>query len=174
MAIEHQPPRWFQTGKREPVNFLAGPIQGAPDWQAVASEQIKQFIPGRGWHIANPRRPFLDPLFDYDHQVRWEKRYLKRAARCGSLIFWFAAQDETQPYPKERVYAKTTHKEFHRAIGWLDFDSAVKLSIGIEPAYLEDPRNDTNYLLHTIREFPSLRIHDTLEETVDHALRHSF
>lgn len=173
MAIEHQPPEYFELSERQPLIFLAGPIQGAPDWQTRAGKRINDHRPDRNFHIANPRRTVLADDFIYDEQVAWEKRYLKKAARCGGIVFWFAARDYRLPYADGRAYAKTTHKEFHRAIGWLDMDSGVQLSVGFEPAYLEDPTSDTRYLLHTIHEFP-LPIFDNLEETVDHAVARSF
>jgi hypothetical protein len=168
MAIEHQPPEDFTTAEFEPVYFLAGPIQGAPNWQADASEYIKAHVPGRNTHIANPRREVMNSRFIYDQQVGWEKRYLRRAAQWGAMIFWLAAQDRTLPYRKGRAYAQTTRMEFGRAIGWLDYDSDVKISLGIDPGY----EGSEDYYLHTAREY-SMLVFDTLENTVDHALKRS-
>ncbi|CAN5379415.1 hypothetical protein BH10PAT3_BH10PAT3_3000 [soil metagenome] len=133
MAIEHQPPNGFKLPSHEKLIFLAGPIQGAQDWQAQAIDLLDT-----NFHVANPRHDYGDIVFDEAHkikQVRWEKHQLVRAAQHGGIIFWFAAQDQSLKYEEGRAYAQTTRIEFGRAFGWKDFKPSVNISVGIDPHY---------------------------------------
>jgi hypothetical protein len=123
--------------------FLAGPIQGAPDWQSEAISLIKErqndFELSR-LHIANPRREYIDGTFSYPEQVAWEKRNILRAAKYGAVLFWFAKQDPTIEYESGRAYAQTSRVEFGRVCGWKDYALNLKLIIGIEPGYTGSER----------------------------------
>ena len=66
-----------------PSIFLAGPIQGAEDWQKEAAETIEKVAPDI--NIANPRRPKKIDL-SYRDQVEWESFYLERSAALGSVF----------------------------------------------------------------------------------------
>lgn len=166
MAVEHQPPDELMLLERDPLYFLAGPIQGAPDWQAQAVEIIDALAPARAAHIANPRRAYVDGTFVYEDQVTWEDRGRARAAKCGAVLFWLAAKDESLPYEAGRSYGQTTRFEFGEAMGWLAYDPYVRLSIGIEPGYIGSER----YYRHQAARF-SLPVHATLEDTCRYALR---
>ena len=135
----HFPPGYSGIGDFEPLIFLEGPIQGAPDWQAEATEIITDIWNAQGeglpLHIASPRRGELKDDFDYDIQVKWEKYHLKRAARNGAILVWFAAQDHSLTYESGREYAKTTKGELTREIGWLDYNPNINLFVGIEPGF---------------------------------------
>ena len=79
--------------------FLAGPIQGAPDWQNNMPEE-ENIV----W--LSPRRPeYPVPNFNYNEQVQWETDALRMA---NIVIFWI-------PEPAEdvagRSYAQTTRFE---------------------------------------------------------------
>lgn len=79
--------------------FLAGPIQGGPDWQNTMPE-IDDIV----W--LSPRRPVYPvPNFNYSEQVQWETDALRMA---NIVIFWI-------PEPTEdisgRSYAQTTRFE---------------------------------------------------------------
>src|SRR5688572_19003006 len=121
------PPKRIDIHDSVPLLFMAGPIQGAPDWQSTATEIIDRWplnVPQL--HIANPRRPepFTGKLSDkeYREQTDWEKSGLRRAAAHGAIIFWFARQDHSISYDKSRPYAKTTKSELQRVFGWKDHD----------------------------------------------------
>src|SRR3989344_8192202 len=93
-----------------PIIFLAGPIQGAYDWQSDAIKLIQRNSPYL--HIANPRRPgeakgnFSEK--DYGEQVDWETYYLRRAAKDGAIMFWLAKEFV---HKCERAYAQTSRFE---------------------------------------------------------------
>src|SRR5215475_9004104 len=95
-----------ETASATPVIFLAGPIQGAGDWQAEASTIILARRPGVV--IASPRRAYLPGEFDYGKQVDWETHHLRRAAKNGVILFWLAR--EVEPVPA-RAYAQTSRFE---------------------------------------------------------------
>ncbi len=67
-----------------PAVFLAGPIQGAPDWQALAIEMLR----GEDADIFSPRS--VGPVPAYEVQVSWERAHLDRAGRNGVVMFWLA------------------------------------------------------------------------------------
>lgn len=80
--------------KEEPFIFLAGPIQGAPDWQTEAIKIIQAKNPKI--LIASPRRPNF-PINDknaFNEQVDWETKYLNQAGQLGVILFWLAQERE--------------------------------------------------------------------------------
>ncbi len=170
LSIEiHKPPVAVDIPDNELQIFLAGPIQGAPDWQQQATEMLADRLKHEDAtiHIANPRRGvFRQEGFDYDaykEQVGWEKTSIKRAARLGAVLFWFAAESTEAPAPNrpDRQYAKTTIKELHRAVGWKDYDAGINLVVGIEPGFNERLRYDRL----CIEEF-ALPVHTSLADVV--------
>jgi hypothetical protein len=170
MAIHmHQPPLEIEASNKEPVVFLAGPIQGAAEWQMRAVEilQAAEDLHHKALtiHVANPRRDYLDGEFSYAAQVSWEKAGLLRAAKYGAIIFWFAAQDSEQPYEQGRAYAQTSRIEFGRVMGWHDYNPDINIAIGIEPGYQGSER----YYL-TCAEEKNLRVYTTLEGVSMNAL----
>lgn len=169
MAIyELQPPIAVVIPEREPVLFLAGPIQGAPLWQPRATELIAALVTtGADVHVANPRRGSLDAeTFVYAEQVAWEKHHLTRAAKHGAIIFWFAAQDPTQPYEAGRAYAQTSRIEFGRVVGWKDYKPSINIAMGIEPGY----NGSQNYYQSCALEM-GIPVFSTLEDTCIEAVR---
>ena len=165
-VMEHQPPKVAHMGQRDKVIFLAGPIQGAPDWQAEAVHIFKNSSSKQeALHICNPRRSELPENFDYQQQVAWEKAYLMRSAQLGTIAFWFAARDFKLPYPEDRSYAQTSRVEFGRALGWKDRDPSIQISLGIEPGY----SGSEKYFKTCADEF-DLPVFATLEETCLSAL----
>ena len=84
--------------------FLAGPIQGAPNWQhsienLFANEQYSNIV------FLSPRRLSYDN-FNYEEQVQWEKKYMGLA---DVILFWIPEASEDV---KGRSYAQTTRTEF--------------------------------------------------------------
>ena len=80
--------------------FLAGPIQGAPDWHEKMMEELKD----ENIIIASPKRA-KDKNFNYDEQVDWETNNLESA---DIIIFYLAKEKEVIP---GRSYAQTSRFE---------------------------------------------------------------
>ena len=75
-----------------PLVFLAGPIQGSPDWQSNAIRFLFALAPEI--HVANPRRNYFPGEFIFDEQVHWETLHLRRAGSDGVILFWLANEVE--------------------------------------------------------------------------------
>jgi len=145
-----------------PLIFLAGPIQGAPDWQA---EAIRILSAAGGIAIASPRRAAAGgdfPETEYAAQVDWEHHYLARAAANGVTLFWLAKE---AVHVCERTYAQTTRFELGEAVT-LHRLTGAKVAVGIEPGF-----SNMRYLLRTIgKKAPNIPICGTLAETCVRAL----
>lgn len=93
----------------KPVVFLAGPIQGAADWQSEAIKKLGDL----DIIIANPRRglklkgDFTQEM--YNEQVDWETEHLNIAGKKGIVTFWLANEYEKHT---GRAYGQTTRFEF--------------------------------------------------------------
>lgn len=91
-------PQRLETKKTNYHVFLAGPIQGAPNWQhSIEDADNITFL--------SPRRTSYDN-FNYSEQVSWERDHLLSA---DIVVFWI-------PKPIEKIegrdYAQTTRTEF--------------------------------------------------------------
>jgi hypothetical protein len=164
LVTKHFPPDYKQVNDFDPLGFLAGPIQGAPNWQKHATETIsmlyeKQAEIGSHLQIANPRREYLGTDFDWDAQVEWEEVHLERAARNGAILFWLAKQDLTLPYEQGRAYGQTTRFEFGEAIGWKKYDPTISIVLGIEPGYIGSER----YYRKKAAKFEDIVVTDDLD-----------
>jgi hypothetical protein len=142
--------------ERAPFVFLAGPIQGAPDWQAEAIERLSDVSINPV--IANPRSPTWHG--NYYGQVDWETAHLARAAKKGVILFWLANPDPEAHQPPGRAYAQTSRFELGE---WLARAShmpmhPVNLVVGIEPGFTNE-----RYIRHRIDGlFPRRVIHTRL------------
>jgi hypothetical protein len=112
-----------------PLVFLAGPIQGAPDWQADAIRWFADHAPELA--VASPRCESPPGEFDYTAQVDWESHYLRRAAGHGVLLFWLAREAVAVP---GRCYAQTTRFELAEWKVRHERDG-VRLVVGIEDGF---------------------------------------
>lgn len=112
-----------------PVVFLAGPIQGAPYWQADAISWFAEHAPTIS--VASPRRPDRSGPFDYAAQVDWETYYLRRAAEGGVILFWLAREAEIVP---GRAYAQTSRFELAEWKVRHERDR-VRLVVGVEEGF---------------------------------------
>ncbi len=143
-----------------PLIFLAGPIQGAPDWQADAIRIINDRDPGL--IIACPRSP---PPWNLtiQTQARWEHHYLNYAAHCGATMFWLAREEV---HDCRRAYAQTSRFE----LGWMMMRHIIQRNhvvIGIERGFSNEP-----YLRITLGDqAPDIPIFMTLAETCAEAVR---
>lgn len=164
-VIEHKPPAPATLGAHEKAVFLAGPIQGAPDWQHQAVEGFTELRSRVGeLHAFNPRREGeFDPR-DYQQQVNWELDHIALAAKQGVLLYWLAAQDHSIDYPEGREYAKTTKKELGIAIGQLILGNKLRVSFGIDPNYEDEER-----YFRTVFDRLGLPVHTSLGTTVEDA-----
>lgn len=145
-----------------PLVFLAGPIQGAPNWQAEAAALLSR---QPGLTIASPRRPEflkLSPA-EYAAQVDWEHRHLERAGVQGVTLFWLARE---AAHRCDRAYAQTTRFELGEAVTrhrW----QGIKVVVGIEAGF-----SNARYLRQTIAsKAPAIPLCDYLPQTCDAALR---
>ena len=143
-----------------PVIFLAGPIQGAPDWQAQASEIIHDIDPSIV--VASPRKNYPEGTFVYEKQVDWETYYLRLAGKIGVIGFWLAAQTEETP---GRSYAQTTRFELAEWKMRHEYEGA-KLSLGIEDGF-----GNARYIRRRFsQDCPNVPITDSLESMCKNAV----
>lgn len=148
-----------------PIVFLAGPIQGAPDWQSEAYRWIQFFYPGIV--VASPRRPdprikgeFSDQV--YNEQVDWETYYLRRAAHCGAVLFWLAKEER---HVCTRAYAQTTRFELGE---WKERASrdGAHLVVGIDDGF-----TNVRYIARRLaQDCPKVPIVRSLEEACRRAV----
>ena len=122
-----QPPEIIEID--EPVIFLAGPIQGAPDWQTLATNTIHDV--DASIVVTSPSKNYSEGTFVYEKQVDWETYFLRQAGRIGVIGFWLAAQVESTP---QRAYAQTTRFELAEWKMRHQYEGA-KLAIGIEKGF---------------------------------------
>jgi len=116
-----------------PLIFLAGPIQGADNWQKEAIQIIQSIAPEL--YIASPRRPlttkgeFTQDM--YNEQVDWETYHLRKAGENGVIMFWLAKEFE---HICDRAYAQTTRFELAEWKMRHERDGS-ELVVGIEKGY---------------------------------------
>src|SRR5215470_516294 len=135
--------------------FLAGPIQGARDWQAEAVRLLGTHA--ADLHVANPRREYPPGTFEYAAQVDWETHHLRRAAERGVILFWLAGEAEVVP---GRCYAQTSRFELAEWKVRHERDG-VKLVVGIEGGF-----SGARYVRHRFgQDCPGVPLCDSLEET---------
>jgi calcineurin-like phosphoesterase family protein len=107
------------------IVFLAGPIKGAPDWQAQAIKDLADL----DVYVANPRRENVIN-FNLDLQVNWESRFL---AAADVIMFWIP--------PKEtdvsgRDYAQTSRFELAEWMAKTHYNHTRKqVVVGIDDAF---------------------------------------
>ena len=144
-----------------PVIFLAGPIQGAPDWQSQAIAIIREIAP---WiNIASPRRDYFDEDCVYEEQVDWETHYLRRAAENGLILFWLAKEAH---HVCERAYAQTSRFELGEWKVWHEKDK-VRLVVGLEEGF-----TNSRYIVRRLsQDCPSVPILGSLTETCIWAIK---
>lgn len=142
------------------VIFLAGPIQGALDWQKEAAKTIRSL--DKNIYIANPRREYLGDDFIYDKQVDWETHFLRTAGKNGVVMFWLAKEHR---HKCERAYAQTTRFELAEWKLRHERDGS-KLVVGIEEGF-----TNARYIRRRIsQDCPEVPVCITLEETCRQAV----
>lgn len=161
------PPHLTGVDESLPVVFIAGPIQGAPDYQTPFAQQL--ISRHDSLFVASPRRLSIDNEFDYDQQVLWEQVNLGRAAFNGVIAFWIAAQDYSLSYDSGRAYAQTTRFEFGQALGRKAERPAIKVQIGIDSDYGSQGGGLERYFRFLARR-AGLNVHSSLEDLEDAVL----
>lgn len=152
------PPEIVET--TSPVIFLAGPIQGAPDWQSEAADMIHAIDPTLT--VASPRKEYPEGTFVYEKQVDWETYFLRTAGRTGVIAFWLAAQTEETP---GRAYAQTTRFELAEWKVRHEYEGA-KLAIGIEEGF-----GNARYIRRRFsQDAPEVPVVDSLEQLCQNAV----
>ncbi len=137
-----------------PLAFLAGPIQGAEDWQKRAIEIFSQ---NPSLNVASPRGDYVGKKFDYNVQVDWESHHLALASRSAGILFWLAKEKE---HFCHRAYAQTTRFELAKWMARYTFDKSIKLFIGIESGF-----SGEKYIRRISgQDCPEITIHSSLED----------
>ncbi len=143
--------------------FLAGPIQGAPDWH---SEAIGFLSVNPHVSIASPRRAhqargdFNDG--DYSEQILWEWEHMTRAGQNGVILFWLASPGVEVP---GRAYAQTTRFELGETITRHIF-TGIRVVVGIEDGF-----SNRRYITKSLKEkTPNIPLCSSLKETCEAAL----
>jgi len=143
-----------------PLIFLAGPIQGAPDWQSKAATIIHDSEPSIV--VASPRKEYASGTFVYEKQVDWETYYLRQAGKSGVVAFWLANQITPTP---ERAYAQTSRFELAEWKMRHQYER-VSLAVGIESGF----GNERYIRRRFSQDNPDILIHTTLEALCHQAI----
>ena len=123
--------------------FLAGPIQGAPEWQFTLPTKNKNII----W--LSPRRETY-ANFDYYEQVTWETNLLRI---CDIILFW--VPEEIQKI-KGRDYAQTTRTELGEYIA-----RGKKIIIGMNNNF-----KGKTYITTKCNQYGIKNIHNNLQDCI--------
>lgn len=152
------PPEIVDT--QDHLIFLAGPIQGAPDWQSTAAEIIHDL--DSSIVVASPRKEYEEGSFVYERQVDWETHFLRKAGKAGVVAFWLANQTIETP---GRSYAQTTRFELAEWKMRHEYEGA-KLAVGIEEGF----GNERYIRRRLTQDAPGIPISNSLEQLMADAV----
>ena len=152
--------------KEDIIIFLAGPIQGARNWQKEAIKIIEKLAKGNNIldkiTIASPRWEHLSNKVDYETQVDWETEYLNKASKTGVIMFWL---EKEQEHYCDRAYAQTTRFELaewkvkHQLLG-------ANIVLGIDEKF-----TNRRYITRRFsQDCPNVNICISLEDTCKEAI----
>ena len=137
--------------KRQWTVFLAGPMNGAPSWQA----QVPKVAAKLGLDnvtFLNPRK--TDRFVTHSTQLNWETFGLRMA---DVILFWIPPQArEMKPH---RVYAITTRMEFAENCA-----RGHKIIFGLDPEVEE--LTGISHLKHLAKYYGIKKVHSTLEDSL--------
>lgn len=122
-----------------PLIYLAGPIQGAVDWQAEAIDTLGDLAPEV--HVASQRGANFKG--GMDKQLMWERACVERAARDGVILFWCARETS---HRCNRTYAAQMRFE----LGEWAVKATLGLArvvVGIEKGFTGGPYLQRRFLL---------------------------
>ena len=129
--------------------FLAGPMNGAPSWQAQAPK-VAEKVGIENLTLLNPRK--TERFVTDTYQVNWETFGLRM---CDVILFWIPPQArEMKPH---RVYAITTRMEMAENLA-----RGHKVIIGIDPECRE--LTGIRHLIRMAKYYGVKKIHSTLED----------
>jgi calcineurin-like phosphoesterase family protein len=118
------PPNEYKGKKNENIIiFLAGPIQGAADWQKDIYKDLSKY---ENILIVSPRRETPPKNFDYTEQVEFETKYLELS---DIIVFWVPKQANEKI---DRVYGQTTRIEMGE---WFCKSNNKKIIVGIDDSF---------------------------------------
>lgn len=157
------PPKFYKGDGR--LIFLAGPIQGAKDWQSDAVKYLQSL--DDALFITSPRRTDDSSEYyseeKYLEQLDWEEYHLKKAWRNGVVMFWLAKEFQ---HRCDRAYAQTSRFELGESkvrheVNW------SKLVVGIENGF-----SGGRYIRRRFsKDCPDVPLKDDLRETCREAAR---
>jgi hypothetical protein len=160
------PPFYTDLSDEVPVVFLAGPIQGSPDWQTPTARRI--LAANERLLVASPRRSELDEDFNKRKQVEWELDHLWYASQLGGVAFWFAAQDHSLPYKAGRPHAQTSRVEVGAMMMLKRINPSTKLWVGFDPDYTKNGSGSEEYIRIANEWFTGRdEVFDSLDEMTD-------
>ena len=142
------------TEKTQWTAFLAGPMNGAPSWQAQAPK-VAEKVGIKNLTLLNPRKTerFVTGTF----QVNWETFGLRM---CDVILFWIPPQArEMKPW---RYYAITTRLELAENLA-----RGHKVIIGIDPEFKNEKGEDMagiHHLRRMAKYYGVKEIHTSLED----------
>lgn len=156
----------YKIEKEDIIVFLAGPIQGARDWQSDAYQYIKELAKEKNIEnritVANPRRIYLDKEFIYEKQVDWETEYLNKASKNGVILFWL---EKEKIHYCERPFAQTTRFELAE---WKVKHQIMKANIVLG---IDNEFTNKRYITRRFnQDCPDIRICDSLYDTCKEAI----
>ena len=127
--------------------FLAGPIQGAPEWQCLLPE-IENIV-----YLSPRRESYPVPNFNYNEQVEWETQALRSA---NIVLVWIPKEDESIV---GRSYAQTTRFEVGENMA-----RGKNIILGIDELF-----PGRRYLEYKAKEYGVIgdKVFSTLEDSVE-------
>ena len=142
------------TEKTQWTVFLAGPMNGAPSWQAQAS-RVAEKVGIENLTLLNPRK--TERFVTGTYQVNWETFGLRM---CDVILFWIPPQArEMKPW---RYYAITTRLEMAENLA-----RGHKVIIGIDPEFKNQNGEDMagiHHLRRMAKYYGVNEIHTSLED----------
>ena len=134
--------------------FLAGPMHGAPSWQAQAPK-VAAKVGIENLTLLNPRK--TERFVTGTYQVNWETFGLRM---CDVILFWIPPQArEMKPW---RYYAITTRLEMAENLA-----RGHKVIIGIDPEFKNEKGEDMagiHHLRRMAKYYGVKEIHTSLED----------
>ena len=135
--------------KKQWTVFLAGPMNGAPSWQAQAPK-IAAKIGIENLTMLNPRK--TERFVTGTYQVNWETFGLRM---CDVILFWIPPQ--AREMSARRIYAITTRLEMAENLA-----RGHKVVIGVDPECEE--LAGIHHLKRMAKYYGVNKIHSTLED----------
>ena len=139
------------TEKTQWTVFLAGPMNGAPSWQAQAPK-VAEKVGIENLTLLNPRK--TERFVTGTYQVNWETFGLRM---CDVILFWIPPQArEMKPW---RYYAIITRLEMAENLA-----RGHKVIIGVDPECAD--LAGIHHLMRMAKYYGVKKIHSTLEDVM--------